>query len=100
MTGLGIAAFVPLLWCALLYVPFRWRPVGLYLFTEKVAAAGYVPFIAALGMALAAVGAVFGSWWIAVPAGAAALGPRLAGPHPGRTPGGDDPPLVDRPTAG
>ena len=75
MTGLGVAAaFVLLVWCALLYVPFRWRPVGLYLFTEKVAAAGYVPFIAALGMALAAVGAVFGSWWIAVPAGAAAAG--------------------------
>ena len=30
MTGLGIAvAFVLLLWCALLYVPFRWRPAGL-----------------------------------------------------------------------
>jgi acetyl esterase/lipase len=75
MTGLGIAAaFVLLLWCALLYVPFRWRPAGLYLFMEKVAAAGYVPFIAALGMALVAVGAVVGSWWIAVPAGVAAVG--------------------------
>jgi acetyl esterase/lipase len=63
-----------LLWCALLYVPFRWRPVGLYLIAGKSLALGYVPFIAALGLALAAVGAVFGSWWIAVPAGVAAVG--------------------------
>ena len=75
MTGLGIAvAFLLLLWCALLFVPFRWRPVGLYLIIEKSLASGYVPFIAALGLALAAVGGVFGSWWIAVPAGAAAIG--------------------------
>lgn len=75
MTGLGIAvALVLLVWCALLYVPFRWRPIGLYLIMEKSLALGYVPFIAALGMALAAVGAAFGSWWIAVPAGVAAVG--------------------------
>src|SRR6266568_4783714 len=75
MTGLGIAvAFVLLLWCALLYVPFRWRPAGLYLIAGKSLAAGYMPFIAAAGIALAAVGAVAGSWWIAVPAGAAAVG--------------------------
>jgi acetyl esterase/lipase len=75
MTGLGIAvAVVLLLGCALLYVPFRWRPVGLYLIAGKLLAAGFVPFIAALGLALAAVGAVFGSWWIAVPAGVAAVG--------------------------
>lgn len=75
MTGLGIAAAVVLLlWCVLLYVPFRWRPVGLYLIAGKSLASGYVPFIAAAGMALAVVGAVFGSWWIAVPAGAAAVG--------------------------
>jgi acetyl esterase/lipase len=75
MTGLGIAvAFVLLVGCVLLYVPFRWRPVGLYLIAGKSLAAGYVPFIAALGIALAAVGAAFGSWWIAVPAGAAAVG--------------------------
>ncbi|HEY3034604.1 MAG TPA: hypothetical protein VGJ54_08100, partial [Streptosporangiaceae bacterium] len=75
MTGLGIAvAFVLLVGCVLLYVPFRWRPVGLYLIAGKSLAAGYVPFIAALGIALAAVGAAFGSWWIAVPADAAAVG--------------------------
>ena len=74
MTGLGIAAAFVLLWCALLYVPFRWRPVGLYLIIEKSLALGYAPFIAGLGMALAAVGAVSGSWWIAVPAGIAAVG--------------------------
>ena len=75
MTGLGIAvAVVLLLWCALLYVPFRWRPVGLYLIAGKSLAAGYVPFIAAAGVALAAMGVVVGSWWIAVPASAAAIG--------------------------
>ncbi len=75
MTGLGIAvAVVLLLWLALLYVPFRWRPVGKYLFTEKVLAVGCVPFIAAAGIGLAVVGAVFGSWWITVPAGIAAVG--------------------------
>ena len=75
MAGIGIAvAVVLLLWFALLYVPFRWRPVGMYLITAKVLAAGYVPFIAALGIALAAVGAVAGLWWIVVPAGAAAVG--------------------------
>jgi hypothetical protein len=30
MTGLGIAvAFLLLLWLCLLYVPFRWRPMGI-----------------------------------------------------------------------
>jgi acetyl esterase/lipase len=75
MTGLGIAvAFLLLVWCSLLYVPFQWRPVGIYLFVEKALAVGYVPFIAALGTALAAIGGLFGAWWIAVPAGVAALG--------------------------
>jgi hypothetical protein len=75
MTGLGIAvAFVLLLWCSLLYVPFRWRPAGLYLITPKALAAAYAPFIALIGIALAVVGAVFGSWWIAVPAAVAAAG--------------------------
>jgi acetyl esterase/lipase len=75
MTGLGIAvAFLLLLWCALLFVPFQWRPIGLYLIAAKSLASGYMPFIAALGLALAAVGGVFGSWWIAVPAGATAVG--------------------------
>jgi hypothetical protein len=36
MTGPGIAAAFRLMpWCALLYVPFRWRPIGLYLITQK-----------------------------------------------------------------
>jgi hypothetical protein len=75
MTGFGIAvAFLLPLWCALLYVPFRWRPVGIFLIMEKTAAAGYVAFIAAIGVALAVVGAVCGSWWISVPAGLAAVG--------------------------
>jgi len=75
MTGLGIAvAFLLLLWLSLLYVPFRWRPVGIFLIVEKAYAVGYVPFIAAAGTALAVMGAVSGSWWIAVPAGIAAAG--------------------------
>jgi hypothetical protein len=69
---LGIAAaFVLGLWCALLYVPFRWRPLGMYLFVWKVLGVVYVPVIAVIGVALAAVGAVSGSWWITVPAGLA-----------------------------
>lgn len=75
MTGLGIAvAFLLLLWCSLLYVPFRWRPVGIYLFSWKVLAVVYAPFIAVLGVGLAVVGAVFSSWWIAIPAAVAAVG--------------------------
>jgi len=75
MTGLGMAvAFLLLLWLSLLYVPFRWRPVGIFLITEKALAVAYVPFIAAIGAALAVVGAVFGSWLIAIPAGVAAVG--------------------------
>ena len=50
---------------------------------EKAAAAGYVPFIAAIGVALAVVGAVFGSWWIAGPAGLAAVGPLAVVPRVG-----------------
>jgi len=121
MTGLGIAvAFVLLLWCSLLYVPFRWRPAGLYLITPKALAAAYAPFIALLGIALAVVGAVFGSWWIAVPAAVAAaaalavvarvgavrpdlagaLGAGLGRPDPGRAPQEHDHPLVDRTAAG
>jgi acetyl esterase/lipase len=75
VSGLGIAvAVLLLLWCALLFVPFRWRPLGIFLITEKALAVGYVPFIAAIGLALVGVGAVLGSWWIVAPAGAAALG--------------------------
>jgi len=75
VTVLGVAvAFVLLLWCSLLYVPYRWRPAGIYLIAGKLLAVAYVPFIAVAGIALAVVGAVFGSWWIAVPAGVAAVG--------------------------
>lgn len=75
MIGFGISvAFLLLLWCSLLYVPFRWRPVGLYLFSWKVLAVVYVPLIAVLATSLAVVGALFGSWWIAVPAGLAGVG--------------------------
>jgi hypothetical protein len=75
VTVLGIAvAFLLLLWCSLLYVPFRWRPVGIYLVAEKRLAVAHVPFIAALASGLAVVAAVFGAWWIAVPAAIAAVG--------------------------
>jgi hypothetical protein len=44
MTTFGIVvAIALLLWVSLLYVPFRWRPVGIHLFIPKVFAVGYVP---------------------------------------------------------
>jgi acetyl esterase/lipase len=71
--GVGIAALL-LAWTLLLYVPFRWRPVGLYLWIPKLAAGAFAPFIAAAGLLLALVGGLVGSWWLAVPAGLAAVG--------------------------
>jgi hypothetical protein len=49
--GVGIAVLL-LAWTCLLYVPFRWRPVGLYLFVPKLAAGALAPFIAAAGLLL------------------------------------------------
>src|SRR5579859_3559063 len=43
MTGLATVAFFLLLWVSLLYVPFRWRPVGIFLISEKALAAAYLP---------------------------------------------------------
>jgi len=40
--GVGIAVLL-LAWILLLYVPFRWRPVGLYLFVPKLAAGAFTP---------------------------------------------------------
>jgi acetyl esterase/lipase len=75
MAAFGVTVAVLLLaWCALLYVPFRWRPVGIYLAIEKWLAIGYVPLIAVAGTALAITGAVFETWWITVSAGLAAIG--------------------------
>ncbi len=71
--GVGIAVLL-LAWTLLLYVPFRWRPVGIYLFIPKLAAGAFTPFIAAAGLLLALVGGLAGSWWLAVPAGLAAVG--------------------------
>jgi acetyl esterase/lipase len=71
--GVGIGV-VLLAWTLLLYVPFRWRPVGLYLWFEKVAAGAFTPFITTAGLLLALVGVLRGSWWLAVAAALAALG--------------------------
>src|SRR6266545_6363072 len=71
--GVGIAVLL-LAWTLLLYVPFRWRPVGRYLIVPKVAAGAFTPFIAAAGLLLALVGVLRGSWWLAVPAALAAVG--------------------------
>ena len=71
--GVGIAVLL-LAWTLLLYVPLRWRPLGLYLFAPKMAAGAFVPFIAAAGLLLALVGVLGGSWWLAVPAALAAVG--------------------------
>jgi acetyl esterase/lipase len=71
--GVGVAVLL-LAWTSLLYVPFRWRPVGLYLWFEKVTAGAFTPFITAAGLLLAQEGVLRGSWWLAVPAGLAAVG--------------------------
>jgi acetyl esterase/lipase len=71
--GVGIAALL-LAWTLLLYVPFRWWPVGRYLWVPKLAAAAFAPFIATAGLLLALAGGLVGSWWLAVPAGLAAVG--------------------------
>jgi acetyl esterase/lipase len=75
LKALGVGTAVLLLaWTLLLYVPFRWRPVGLYLWFEKVAAGAFTPFIAAAGLLLVLVGELAGSWWLAVPAALATVG--------------------------
>src|SRR4029453_3728160 len=71
--GVGIVVLL-LAWTLLLFAPFRWRPVGLYLWFEKVAAGAFTPFIAATGLLLALMGGLAGSWWLAVPAALAAVG--------------------------
>jgi acetyl esterase/lipase len=71
--GVGIAALL-LAWTLLLYVHFRWWPVGRYLWVPKLAAAAFAPFIAAAGLLLALAGGLVGSWWLAVPAALAAVG--------------------------
>jgi hypothetical protein len=71
--GVGIAILL-LAWTLLLYVPLRWWPVGRYLWIPKLAAGAFTPLIAAAGLLLALVGGLGGSWWLAVPAGLAALG--------------------------
>jgi acetyl esterase/lipase len=71
--GVGIAVLL-LAWTVLLYVPFRWSPVGRYLWVPKLAAAAFAPFIAAAALLLALVGRLGGSWWLAVPAALAAVG--------------------------
>jgi acetyl esterase/lipase len=71
--GVGIAVLL-LAWTVLLYVPLRWWPVGRYLWVPKLAAGAFAPFIAAAGLLVALVGGLGGSWWLAVPAGLAAVG--------------------------
>jgi acetyl esterase/lipase len=71
--GVGIAVLL-LAWTLLLYVPVRWRPVGLHLWVPKLAAGAFAPFIAAAGLLLAQEGMLRGSWWLAVPAALAAVG--------------------------
>jgi hypothetical protein len=75
MTAVGAAMAIALvLWTSLLYVPFRWRPAGIYLFTPKLLAVAFAGVIAVAGAALAIVGIAVGSWWIAAPAALATIG--------------------------
>lgn len=69
-----VIAFLLFAWTTLLFVPFRWRPVGLYLFLPKVAAGALSPFIEVAGLLVALIAVLRGSLWMAVPAGLAALG--------------------------
>jgi acetyl esterase/lipase len=71
--GIGIAVML-LAWTLLLYVPLRWWPIGRYLWVPKLAAGAFTPFIAAAGLLLADEGGRTGFWWLAVPAGLAAVG--------------------------
>lgn len=88
MTAVGIAAGLVLLpWTSLLYVPMRWRPVGMYLWVFKVFAIAFAPFIAIVGTAVALAIGLLGSWWAAVPSALAAIGAlavvlRLGSIHP------------------
>lgn len=77
--GVGVGtSFLLLIWVGLLYVPFRWRPLGLYLFAPKVTAGALSPIIAVGGLLLATAGVLRGSWWMGVPAGLACLGAIVA----------------------
>jgi hypothetical protein len=74
MTATGVAvALLLLLWAGLLFVPLRWRPVGMYLFVFKVYAVALAPFIALVGVMLAVAGTLLGSWLIVLLAGTAAV---------------------------
>jgi acetyl esterase/lipase len=73
VTALAVVECLLLLWVSLLYVPFRWRPFGIFLITEKMLALAYAPIILVLSTALAVVGAMSGSWSNAAPAGMAAI---------------------------
>jgi acetyl esterase/lipase len=74
MTGLFVVCLSLFLGVSLLYIPFRWRPVGIFLFVEKAFAVAYLPLVAFVALALTAAGAAFGAWMSAVVAGIAALG--------------------------
>jgi acetyl esterase/lipase len=86
MRGPGIVvAQLLLLWCALLFVPFRWRPLGRFLLLPTVFAVAYVPFIAMAGTVLVIAGVASGSWWIVLPAAVATVGATAVVVNVGRT---------------
>jgi hypothetical protein len=65
------------LWTGLLYVPFRWRPVGMYLFVFKAYAIAFAAFIVLAGVMVALIGARLDSSGVILFALAAATGTRL-----------------------
>ncbi len=94
------AAIVLLLLTSLLYVPFRWRPVGLYLIALKVFAVAFAPLIALAAAALAVVGVLVGSWWVGAPAVVAAVGASVVTLRVGAAAGTDVVTLRARPQGG
>lgn len=74
----AVGAVVLLLGVSLLYLPLRWRPVGLYFMAFKLGAVAFAPLAALAAAALTIVGVLVGSWWIGVPAAAASVGACVA----------------------
>jgi acetyl esterase/lipase len=61
-------------WTSLLYIPFRWRPYGMFLFAPKIAAGSLANVISFVSLLLATFGLVKRSALITALAGATSIG--------------------------